>query len=527
MDDQPKRCLLGLLISRHRYLAGAASGVVATFLKRFAGAQAQAAVVDRTSLRVGCLIAAAIVGLVHVPAAGQQATWPQFRGIGSSGRAQDTRPLPVKIGPDTNVVWEVATPPGHSSPIVWGKRIFLTAVRDGRLETMALDRRTGELLWTAEAPYQKLEKIHAIGSHAQSTPATDGERVVSFFGSSGLFCYDPDGHPLWQLPMGPFNNDFGAGTSPIIADDRVILCQDHDTDSFLIALDKRTGRMLWKTDRSEFPRNYCTPIVWEVAGHKQIVVAATLRVVGYDFDTGRELWTVRGIARTVCMTPVIGDDGTLFVASWAGGGDDNDRIEPPPFDQAVAEFDTNHDGALGQSEVTSGPFRQRFSQVDRNKSGSITRAEYDYFRGLFQRSQNVVLAIRPGGIGEITSTHVIWEQRKLVPFCASPLYVDGRLFTVKDGGLLSCLDAISGTPLKRKRLPATGEYYSSPVTGDGKVYLLNDEGKLSVIAADSSCTILGTADFGEETYATPAIVDGRIYLRTSGHLYCFGLPVER
>ncbi|MGH7136596.1 MAG: PQQ-binding-like beta-propeller repeat protein, partial [Pirellulales bacterium] len=222
-----------------------------------------------------------------------EASWPQFRGVNGSGVASNGGRLPEKIGPETNVLWKIDVPPGHSSPVVFGDRIYLTAVRDGDLLTMALDRRRGKTLWEAKAPHEALEAIHRIGSHAQSTPATDGEHVVSFFGSSGLVCYDSAGHQLWIHRMGPFKNDFGAGSSPILVDDRVILCQDHDTDSFLAAYDKSSGELLWKTDRSEFARNYCTPVVWEVEGRKQIVVAATLRVVGYDFLTGRQLWTVR------------------------------------------------------------------------------------------------------------------------------------------------------------------------------------------------------------------------------------------
>ncbi len=202
------------------------------------------------------------------------ATWPQFRGHNSSGVAATRDALPTKIGPETdNIVWKQPLPPGHSSPVVFEDRIYMTGVKDEKLVTFALNRADGEVLWKAEAPHKKLEEIHQIGSHAQCSPVTDGEIVVTLFGSTGLFAYDRDGNELWNIPMGPFNNEFGAGTSPIIVDDKVILVQDHDTDSFLLAVNKKTGKKIWKTDRSEFPRNYCSPIVWEVDGKKQIVVA--------------------------------------------------------------------------------------------------------------------------------------------------------------------------------------------------------------------------------------------------------------
>jgi hypothetical protein len=268
--------------------------------------------------------------------------------------------------------------------------------------------------------------------------------------------------------------------------------------------------------------------MWEVGGKKQIVVAGTLRVVGYELETGKELWTVRGISRTVCMTPTLGDDGLLYVAGFSAGGDEGARFDVPSFDSIIKELDKNGNGKLEADELPKGPILERFSQVDLDKDGSLTRAEYDGFRALFQKTQNVVLAIRPGGHGDVTSSHIAWRNAKQVPFCASPLVTAGIVFTVKDGGLLASLDTRDGKPLKKDRLPSgSGNYYSSPVTGDGKVYLLSDRGKLTVVSASQEWEELATSDFGEECYATPALVDGKIYLRTAGHLYCFGLPTRK
>jgi outer membrane protein assembly factor BamB len=450
------------------------------------------------------------------------ADWPQFRGPNCSGRASADVKLPAEIGPTSGVVWKTALPPGHSSPVVVGDRVYVTAVRDGKLLTIALDRLDGKVLWEADAPTTTLEKIHKIGSHAQSSPAADGERVVSFFGSCGLFCYDRAGKLLWQRPMGPFKNDFGAGSSPVLVGDWVLLCQDHDQDSFLLALDKRTADIVWKIDRSEFLRGYCTPVIWDTAGGKQVVVAGTQRVVGFDLATGKEVWTVRGIARTICATPVVGEDGLLYLSGWAAGGDAEARIHVEPFDDVLKRLDRNGNGKLEASELTTGPIAERFTQVDLDKDGSITREEYERFRTLFEKGQNALLAIRPGGEGDVTETHVAWKNVKQVPFCASPLYVGGLVFAVKDG-FLSCLDARDGKLLKRDRLPGAGNYYSSPVTADGKVYLLSEQGQLTVVSAVRDWQVLAASDFEEAVHATPAIADGRIYLRTAGHLYCFGL----
>ena len=448
--------------------------------------------------------------------------WSRFRGEGGSGRATVGSKLPTEIGPDKHVVWKIDLAPGHSSPVVIGDRIYVTAEKDKQLVTIALDRATGKTLWEKVAPHEKLEAVHGIGSHAQCSPSADDERVVALFGSCGLFCYDRDGNELWKVPMGPFKNEFGAGSSPQIVDDRVIVCQDHDTDSFLAAYDKRNGKVLWRTDRAEFPRNYCTPLILTVNGQKQIVIAATLRVVGYDFETGKELWTVRGISRMVSLSPFLTESGTLITGGWAAGGDETERITVQPFSVVKKELDKNGNGTLENDELPKGDIKQRFPQVDRNKDGSLTEAEYEYFRTLFEQGQNSIVAIKPGAQGEATETHLLWKQRKLVPFCSSPVAVGDFIFTIKDGGIFACLDLKNGKHIKQGRASGTDDYYSSPVAGDGKLFLIDEEGRLTVLSADPECRTLHTAEFGEKAFATPAIVSNRLYLRTNGHLYCFG-----
>jgi outer membrane protein assembly factor BamB len=447
--------------------------------------------------------------------------WPQFRG--PSGRASaDGHKLPTKIAPDQHVLWKTPLPPGHSSPVVFGDRIYLTAVRDKKLLTLALDRGSGSVLWEAEAPYQKLEKIHAIGSHAQASVVTDGQVVVSYFGSCGLFGYDPTGKQLWHLPMGPFKNDLGAGSSPVLAGDRILLNQDHDIDSFLLAVDKRTGKPLWRTDRSDFPVSYATPVLWKSAGKQQVAVSGSLRVVGYDLETGKEVWRVRGLARAVHMTPTVGADGLLYVAGWTSGGDETGRFNVPTFDALLATNDKNKNGTIELDEMPDGDLKSRYSMIDRDKDGHATREEYDFMKGIFDGAMNRIMAIKPGGTGDVTDTHVLWSQRRYLPVVSSPLLYKNTLFLMRSGGLLATLDATSGTLLKHERVYGTGDYYSSPVGGDGKVYVVSERGDLTVLSAEGQWKVLHRARFGENVYATPALVDGRIYFRTAGHLYCFG-----
>jgi hypothetical protein len=310
------------------------------------------------------------LAMVLLPAAAVAGSWPQFRGPNASGIPDVDRPLPDKIGPETNVAWKTEIPAGHSSPVVVGSRIFVTASRGDELVTIGLDRDSGRVLWERSAEKARLEEIHQIGSHAQSTPVADDERVVSFFGSCGLFCYDHDGRLLWKRPMGPFKNNYGAASSPILVGDLVVLNQDHDIDSFLIALDRRTGETVWKTDRSEFPRGFCTPVVWRHGGRSQIVVPGALRVCGYDPADGKELWTVRGSARICNMTPVVAGDGTLLVSEWAPGGDETDRIVAEPFGQMLAQYDKDKNKAIERGELPPGQLGSRFDQMDRDRTGT-------------------------------------------------------------------------------------------------------------------------------------------------------------
>ena len=465
----------------------------------------------------------AALAFIHVATTGRADNWSQFRGPNGSGRAEHEQPLPNQIGPDDKVVWKIPLPGGHSSPIIHGDKIFVTGAQGDRLTTIALDRVTGKEIWHADAPHDGLEKIHETASLATPSPATDGKIVVSFFGSCGLFAYNAaDGSPLWKISLGPFKNDFGSGSSPIIVDDRVVLCQDHDTDSFLISVDKQTGNVLWKVDRSEFPRNYCTPVIWNVDGKKQIVVAATLRIAAYDLDTGDEIWTVHGVARIVNMSPVVGDDGNLYAACWSPGGDETDRITTGSFEEVLKTSDANQDESISPEEAPDGPVKMRFTQIDRDKNGQITREEYESMRRVFESARNVMVAIRPGGKGNITETHVLWRYTKQLPYCPSPVFYRDRLFMIKNGGILAVVDAKTGAPLKQGRISATGEYYASPVASDGKVFLLSQQGQITILDADNFNEI-SSGNFGEKTYASPAIVDGRIFIRTATALYCFGL----
>jgi outer membrane protein assembly factor BamB len=442
--------------------------------------------------------------------------WPQFRGPNATGVSREVAPLPTEIDPQ-QPLWKVPLAKGHSSPVVHSGRVYLTTLEDQKLLTIALDADTGRRLWQREASYEKLESVHGVGSPATSSVAADGERVYSFFGSSGLNCYDLAGKALWSKRLGPFNNEFGAASSPVLAGDKLVMIQDHDTGSYLAAWNKLTGETAWQTERPNFRRNYGTPVIWHVDGRDQVVVAGTAHVTGYALATGELVWQVSGVCRVVSNTPVVGD-GLLYVAATGGG----ETPPQPSFEELLATKDRNKSDGLERDELPASPIKSFFGQFDRDGGGSLDRQEYESIREIFSIAQSAALAIRPGARGDATNSHVVWSYARSLPRNASPLLVGGALFMVNDGGILTSLDAKTGDVGRQGRLSGTGKYFSSPVAGDGKIYLLSDRGELSVVTAEPQWRQIAEANFGEDVYATPAISAGRIYIRTVGHVYCFG-----
>jgi outer membrane protein assembly factor BamB len=447
--------------------------------------------------------------------------WPQFRGPGGLGLAASANP-PIHFGPQSNVVWKTALPSGHSSPIIWGNRIFLTAFSEGKLETLCFDRLNGRILWHQPAPAEKIEPTHRISNPAASTPATDGERVFVYFGSCGLLSYDVAGKERWRFAIPAPMVEFGAGTSPILAGNLVFLVCDQDQGSFLLALDKYTGKQVWRTERPEFRRSFSTPFVWQHEGNEELVVPGSIWLRSYNLSDGKERWSYSGTSRVANSTPTAGD-GLLFSTSWNVGGDPADRITMEPFADFAKANDKDKDGKLTRDEIPSGPVRERFSQMDLNKDGIITPTEWQLMAEMFAKAGNAVLAIRPGGQGDITATHLAWKATRSLPYVCSPVYYEGRLYTVKNGGLASCYEAKTGRSLYQdERLDAGGDYYASLIAAGGRIYAASQQGMVTVWEAGDHLKILARNDVSEQVMATPAAVGNMLYVRTAGHLYAFG-----
>ena len=453
-----------------------------------------------------------------------RAETPSYFRRDSGVALNDSQPLPHDFSSANRLVWKQPLNSGHSTPCVCGNSIFLTTYDAGtkELATMALNRRTGAIRWKRAAPAKKIERVHATGNPASCTPACDGQRVYSFFGSYGLLCYDLNGKLLWDKKMGPFQDEFGTASSPVLVDGKVILNEDHDIDSFVIAIDGKKGGTIWKTPRKDATRSYSTPVVWEIDGKKQLIVAGALRLTAYDIKTGKEIWWVDGLSRIVDPTPTIAG-GLLYIATWTPGGDTSQRIAMEPFPQAVKTYDKNGDGKIAKTELTPGPVLQRFFRIDLNQDQTLDAAEWKRHALVFAKAQNVAVAIRPGGKGDVTKTHVKWIQRRGLPTVPSSLVYRGVMYMIRDGGIVTALNAANGKQLSQGRADGPGNYYASPVGGDGKVYLASVGGVVSVLKAGGKFEVIASHDFGARILATPVIDDGKIFIRTEKALYCFGV----
>lgn len=476
------------------------------------------------------VLLAVVLGGSEVP------RWPRFRGVDGTAVAADGAALPVRFDAKTNVRWRTPLPSGYSSPCIWGDRIFLTGYEEEtkRLETICLERRTGKILWRRAAPAERIERVYKVNNPASATPACDGKRVVVSFGSFGLLCYDLDGKELWQRALPTPRTTFGSATSPILVGERVLL-NGQGKSLGLLVVEAGTGKTVYEIEDTPFPSDYPVPVLWESGGVTEVIVPGRRGLLAYDFRDGSKRWWIPGLAKEVAASPCLGS-GLLFVSSHMPGGDPEARFELPAFPKLLEKHDKNKDGKLQRAEVPTdlrifsrggkegvGDLRlsMMFWLFDRNSDGWIDAAEYRSVQDT--PFTNSLLAIRPGGKEDVSGTHVAWRATKGVPEVPSPLFYQDRIYMVRNGGLLTCLHARTGQELyPRSRLGTGGLYYASPVAGDGKVYLCSDGGLVTVLRAGDRFEVLAENDLGETIRATPALVEGTIYLRTASGLYAFG-----
>jgi outer membrane protein assembly factor BamB len=449
--------------------------------------------------------------------------WSRFRGPNGSGIA-DVSAVPLEFGATKNRLWRLELPRGHSSPALQGDRIYLTGFRDAQLVTLAIDRHAGKILWERMAPPVKTKVVDKHNNPASPTPAVEADGVYVFFPDYGLIGYDASGTERWSLPLGPFTNIYGMGASPIIVDGLVVLACDQSIGSYVVAVDKRTGAVRWNIERPEAKSGHSTPIVWKGPdGKNQVLLPGSFLLSAYDASTGRKLWWVRGLPFEMKSTPVIGGD-TIYVNGYgAPVNDPGNKVVVPPEDEVWKTADRDGDGVLSKPEFPTFTPAFWFDVADLDANGSLTREEWAYYRAALD-SENGMLAIRLGGSGDMTDRAIRWKYQRSVPQLPSPILYGGVLYMVNDNGIVTLLDPETGALIKQGRLSgAPGAVFASPVAASGRIFFTTEAGAVAVVLPGRDLTVTAVNDVGEDTYATPAIAEGRIYVRTTAALYAFGL----
>lgn len=467
------------------------------------------------------------------------ADWPQFRGPNCSGILSSSKPLPAEFSDSKNVRWKADLGDGIGCPIVASGRVFTSAMIDKKTVGLyAFDAMTGDELWQRTWDAGDLPDIHKTNSHAATTPAADADRCYFYFSTLGMICVDAKtGKDVWQkeLPVPYFVFKWGAGMSPTLYKDKVLFVQDDDLSPRFYAFDRKSGDILWQDDRSDQAVNYSHPVICKTDHGDEIVVAGTGKLIGYDPKTGKRLWFARTLLRNIKTTPV-SRDGNIYISLQSGG----------IANQWLATSDTsdtgNSDGKLtkaemqafvGKRKIPESFFRKTFDRGDKNKDGFLEGEELDLaflhpdnFAGArfsdADAAAEFVIAVKGGGRGDVTDTHVLWKHpTKYTDHIVSPLVVDDRMVLIKGGGIATCFGTAKGeTVWNPKRIQNEGEYFASPVCADGKIYVAGENGNVVVLADSEDFEILAKNDLGDAILGTPAISDGALFFRTRSSLIC-------
>ena len=392
--------------------------------------------------------------LVQAPEAGD---WTRFRGPNGSG-VSTSQDLPVRFGPQENVRWKTSLPPGHSSPVFSRESIFVTGFRDKSLSTTALDRKTGEVRWTRDVARTRKGELHRDNSPASPSPVTDGSNVYVFFQDLGLLAYDARGKELWRVPLGPYNTPFGIGGSPVLAGDHVVQVCDGESGSFMVAVDKKTGRVVWRNQRPLVRRGFSTPVLYRPQGGElQVLVPGSFQLVAYLASTGEKIWWSRGLTWQMKPTPVM-DGDFAYVLGWAGAADPGKQEDVIPFEEALGKHDSNGDRKLSKEEAEgaiSADFYRSWHNLDLDLDGNLGERDWELYR-LRRASVNSIQRIRLGGKGDMTKAARGWQYHKSCPTCPLPSCMRGS-----STWCIVCLQA----GMSRYRSGATARFICSARAG--------------------------------------------------------------
>ncbi len=451
--------------------------------------------------------------------------WRSFRGPNGSGVAASGG-LPDDLGGEQAVEWRVKIHSGYSSPIAASGRIFLTGADRTHLFTVCLDEETGRKMWHRKIAYDG--KRPGANSPAASTPATDGETVYALFHHVGLIAYDVFGEELWRNDLGaPFNIPHGLATSPVVHGGRVVVQLDQDSGSALVCLDAGTGSELWRTARDGAAHSYSTPIVTDASdGEPVLVVSGSYEVSGYSFETGERAWWITGTAWQTKAVPLVYENLAIVAAYMPLSTEFGLPPTPGTFEAALEEHDENGNGTIERSEWKHDMLHQTWFIWDRDGDDTLNAIDYAYLLTT-KTEKGALYAIRLGGEGDVTETHVAWSysDRRGLSDVISPILLGDTVFLLKDGGLLTAIDAATGDKAKSGRIGEPDQYYASPVAAGNRILTAGMSGQVSVVQAGPEWETLTTASFDMgKLWSTPALTEGRILLRSETELVALARP---
>lgn len=446
------------------------------------------------------------------------ADWDRFRGPDGGG-VGETGKLPSLFGEKQNLRWRTVLPAGHSSPIVSKGRVFLTAVDGDDLLVICMDAASGKELWRKVAPRDRKSSVDKRNSPASPSAAADGQAIYVFFQDAGLISYDYQGKLLWRTPLGPFQNVYGMGASPVIAGELVVLVCDQSSGSFAAGFERATGKQRWRVNRKEALSGHATPLV-----HEGLIYApGSFSMEVYQAATGELAWRVGGLASEMKSVPVIWN-GHIFISGYNTPENDPGRqVKIQDFEEMIAKADKNGDGKISIAESPDERTKKYFPYIDLNGDGLMDAAEWKMYAATMA-AENGLISVKLGGHGDVTGTHVAWKFHKSIPQLPSTLIYRDVLYMINDSGVLSTINPRTGDLYRQARLRGVSEsFYSSPVASDGKVFFLSRPGVLTVVEAGREQKVLSSHELNEEAVATPAVWGGRLYLRTNLALYCYGV----
>ena len=460
-----------------------------------------------SSLIVSVLLAAAPT------MAARAEEWSRFRGPNGAGIVPDAG-YPTEFGPGRSLKWRSAVRPGKSSPVLSRRHIFLTAFDQGVLYTQCFDRETGRLVWERSESPARHEDAHVLNEPSAATPVTDGENVYVFFRDLGLVSYDAAGAVRWKKAMGPFANRMGAVASPIIAGSSLVLVLDQFERSSIVALSLATGAVQWQVAREEFDA-WTTPALYAPQGQPpQIITAGGGVFGGHAVESGARLWTHAGMAPAMVASPVVTGD---TVVGFGYGYD-----SAPSFADGLKRLDRDGDGRFRLPNAATTPCRSASPATSAIATASSSKPSgWPASRRWSRRRAWSPCHCRAMPAARISARELWRYAKSFVAVVPSPLVLDGLVYTIKNGGILTVLSAETGEVVKMGRVGSPASYSASPVATGGRIYFANEDGIVAVVRAGKDWELVAANDLDEPIYATPALSGGRIYVRGQKSLFSF------